>query len=459
MTFSSSTREQDNDRLPFRTKLIYGLADWGNTTTTTIVGFFFLFFLTDIALLPARYTVPVLLIGTIWDAINDPLIGVFADKVHTRWGRRRPFFLIGAIPFGLAFMMLWWVPPFVNPLMLMGYYTIAYILFDTAFTFVVVPYGALTPELTSNYDERTRLTGYRMAVSMAGGLIAAISVPIFADLFATPRTGYLVMAVVFGLLAMIPYFVLFFSIKERYTERQSSPISLVNSFLLTWKNRAFRYAAGIYITSWMTVALVAALFQYYVTYWMGMANQLEYLLGLVQFSALLCIPIIVAMSGKYGKTRTYIIGIIWWIFAMLALSFLPSSAHTLGYIIAALAGLGIAAAHVIPWSILPDVIDQDELETGSRREGTYYGFLVFLQKSGTALALAGIPMVLSLTGYIPHEVQNVNTLNAIRFMIGGVPAILLSLSIFFAWKFPISREKFLILRREIDALHSSERTS
>ncbi len=459
MTLSSSTREQEIDRLPFRTKLIYGLADWGNTTTTTIVGFFFLFFLTDIALLPARYTVPVLLIGTIWDAINDPLIGVFADKVHTRWGRRRPFFLIGAIPFGLAFMMLWWVPPFTNPLMLMGYYTLAYILFDTTFTFVVVPYGALTPELTSNYNERTRLTGYRMAVSMAGGLIAAISVPIFADLFTTPRTGYLIMAVVFGVLAMIPYFVLFFGIKERYSQRQSSQLSLVKSFLLTWKNRAFRYAAGIYITSWMTVALVSALFQYYVTYWMGMADQLEYLLGLVQFTALLCIPIIVAMSDKLGKTRAYIIGIIWWILAMLALSFLPSNAHTLGYIIAALAGLGIAAAHVIPWSILPDVIDQDELETGSRREGTYYGFLVFLQKSGTALMLAVIPMVLSLTGYIPNEVQNTNTLNAIRFMIGGVPAILLSLSIFFAWKFPITREKFVILRRDIDALHSSDKTS
>ena len=191
MTTSVAPQKLDNDRLPFFTKLIYGLTDWGNTTTTTIVGFFFLFFLTDVALLPAKYTVPVLLIGTIWDAINDPLIGVFADKVHTRWGRRRPFFLIGAIPFGLTFMMLWWVPPFANPILLMLYYTLAYILFDTAFTFVVVPYGALTPELTSNYDERTRLTGYRMAVSMAGGLIAAVSVPIFASLFAAPRTGYL----------------------------------------------------------------------------------------------------------------------------------------------------------------------------------------------------------------------------------------------------------------------------
>jgi len=456
LTTSAASQKLDNDRIPFHIKLIYGLTDWGNTTTTTIVGFFFLFFLTDVALLPARYTVPVLLIGTIWDAINDPLIGVFADRVHTRWGRRRPFFLIGAIPFGLAFMLLWWVPPFSNPLLLMVYYTIAYILFDTAFTFVVVPYGALTPELTSNYDERTRLTGYRMAVSMAGGLIAAVSVPIFASLFDTPRTGYLIMAVVFGVLAIIPYFVLFFNIKERYTETQPSQLSLGKSFLYTWRNRAFRYAAGIYVTSWMTVALISALFQYYITYWMKLADQLEYLLGLVQLAALICIPIIVKMSDKLGKTRTYIIGVFWWVLVMLTLSFLPSSAHTLAYIIAALAGLGIAAAHVIPWSILPDVIDQDELETGHRREGTFYGFLVFLQKSGTALMLALIPMILSITGYVPNAVQNTDTLNAIRFMIGGIPAILLSLSMFFAWKFPITREKFAALRQQIESKKAAE---
>jgi GPH family glycoside/pentoside/hexuronide:cation symporter len=452
MTAETGSTIQKSERLPFLTKLVYGFADWGNTTTTTIVGFFFLFFLTDVAHLPAKYTWPVMLIGTIWDAINDPLIGVFADKVHTRWGRRRPFFLIGAIPFGLTFMMLWWVPPFTNPVLLMAYYTLAYILFDTAFTFVVVPYGALTPELTSDYDERTRLTGYRMAVSMGGGLIAAFMVPIFAGMFENPRTGYLIMAVIFGVLAMIPYFVLFFNIKERYSETKPSDLSLFKSFLYTWKNRAFRYAAGIYVTAWMTVALISALFQYYITYWMNMADQLEYILGLVQLAALICIPIIVKMSDKLGKTRTYIYGLVWWVIVMLSLAFLPSTARTLAYVIAALAGLGIAAAHVIPWSILPDVVDKDQLDTGHRREGTYYGFLVFLQKSGTALALAAIPWILDRTGYVPNAaIQNTATLNAIRIMIGPVPAVLLSLSIFFAWKFPISREKFTALRKEIDS--------
>lgn len=439
------------EKLPLLTKLIYGIGDWGNTTTTTIVGFFFLFFLTDVAHLPPIYASPIMLIGTIWDAINDPLIGVLADKVHTRWGRRRPFFIIGAIPFGLGFMMLWWVPPFTSNFLLMLYYLVAYIIFDTFFTFVCVPYGTLTPELTQDYNERTQLNGFRMGTSMAGGLIAAFFVPVIAGMFPEVKTGYMVMALIFGVLAMLPYFLLFFTMKEKYQEAAPSELSIFQSLSYTLKNRAFRFAAGIYMTSWMTVAMVQSLFIYYVTYWMNMASELDYLLAVVQLAAFVCIPIIVKLADKTGKTKAYILGMVWWTLVMLSLAFLPSSAGRIVYVIAALAGMGIAAAHVIPWSIIPDVVDDDELRTGHRREGTYYGYMVFIQKAGTAVMLAIIPWVLSRTGYVPNQVQNVETTTAIRMMMGLIPTVLLTISMLLAWKFPITRERYAALRRELDA--------
>jgi glycoside/pentoside/hexuronide:cation symporter, GPH family len=438
-------------KLPFLTKFIYGIGDWGNTTTSTIIGFFFLFFLTDVALLPPIYITPVMLIGTIWDAINDPLIGVFADRVNTRWGRRRPFFLFVAVPFGLSFMLLWWVPPLSRDIALMFYYMAAYILFDTAFTSLTVPYGALTPELTQDYDERTQLNGFRMGTSMFGGLIAAFMVPVIAGLFADKRMGYLVMAVIFGSLAMIPYFVIFFKIKEKYTSTDSSNLNIISGFIYTWKNRAFRYTAGIYTTAWMTVALVQALFVYYVTYWMHMGDQLDYLLAAVQLASFLCIPIIVKLSEKIAKTRAYILGMVWWAIVMLILSFLQPTAGKVVYFIAALAGMGVAAAHVIPWSLIPDVVDDDELITGHRREGTFYGFMVLIQKSGTAIVLALLPWVFSLTGYIPNGEQNPATLLAIRIMMGPIPTVLLAISIWLAWKFPISKQRYTEIRAEIEA--------
>jgi glycoside/pentoside/hexuronide:cation symporter, GPH family len=439
-----------SDHLPFRVKLIYGLGDWGNTTTSTIFIFFFSFFLNDVARLQPLYALPVLLIGGIWDAINDPIIGVLADRVRSRWGRRRPLFLLGALPLSISFIMMWWVPNWDSQILKACYYTFVYVVFDTAFTMLTIPYSALTAELTEDYDERTHLTGYRMAVSMAGGMIAAVVVPMLRDAFADVRTGYMVAGIIFGSLASVPYFLLFFNIRERPLPVDPHPLSVIKGFVYTFRNKAFRYAAMIYMTAWITVNLVAALMQYYVTHWMNMADKLDIILGLVQASALVCIPVIVWLSGKFGKQRAYAVGLVWWAAVMLALAFLPPQARTLAYILAGLAGLGIAAAHVIPWSMVPDVIEADEMETGQRREGAYYGFLVFIMKTGSAFTLALMQWIFHLTGYQPGVVQqNHQTLLAIRMLIGPVPAVLLFTSILLAWRFPITRKKHAALRVEL----------
>jgi GPH family glycoside/pentoside/hexuronide:cation symporter len=446
-----STQTAASDRLPFLTKLVFGFGDWGNTTTSTIFGFFFSFFLTDVARLDPIYAAPVLLIGGIWDAINDPLIGVWADRVRSRWGRRRPFFLFGALPFALTFMLLWWVPPFDNNLAKAAYYALVYILFDTAFTMVAVPYTALTPELTGDYNERTRLNGYRMVVSMAGGLIAAVTVPIIAGLFPDRKTGYLVMGIIFGSLACVPYFLLFIFIKERFTETTQSNLNIFTGFAYTFRNRAFRYAAGIYLTAWVTVSLAGALFQYYLTYYMKMGDQLEIVLGLVQVGALICIPIMVWMANRLGKQGAYLIGVATWVGAMMGLSFLVPQWRVLTYFLALSVGLGVAAAHVVPWSIIPDVIDLDELNTGQRREGTYYGFMVFLQKSGSAFMLALVQWILHISGYVPNGEQPASVLLALRLMIGPLPAVLLMISMFLAWRYPINRARHAAIRAELAA--------
>lgn len=265
-------------RLPRRTKVVYGLGDWGNSSLTTIFGFFFAFFLNNVAGLQPIYAVPVLLIGGIWDAVNDPVIGVFADKVRTRWGRRRPFFLFGAIPFGLFFILLWWIPPFESQAALCVYYSIVYILFDTSYTIVAVPYSALTPELTSDYNERTSLNGYRMVVSVLAGLAAAVAMPFFVEQVVDKKAAYLEVAVVFGILAIIPYFLLFFFIKEKFQKVKADNFNIRQGFKLTWSNIPFRYAAGIYATAWVTVSLAGALFQYFLTFWLRIPDQVDLIL-------------------------------------------------------------------------------------------------------------------------------------------------------------------------------------
>jgi GNAT superfamily N-acetyltransferase len=160
------------DRLTRRTKLIYGCGDTGFSLTGTTIAAYFAIFLTDVVGISPGIAAIAIFVGRSWDYINDPLIGYLSDRTRTRWGRRRPFLLFGALPFALAFILMWYRPPIQNLVFLAIYYAFAYVLFDSAATFVYMPYFALTPELTSNYDERTSLTTIRMFFSILGSLIA-----------------------------------------------------------------------------------------------------------------------------------------------------------------------------------------------------------------------------------------------------------------------------------------------
>ncbi len=449
MSTTTTAASLKDERLSTRVKFIYGLADWSNSTTSTIFGFFFSFFMTDVARLPPIYVAPVLLVGGLWDAINDPLFGVLADRVRSRWGRRRPFFLFVTIPFALAFIMLWWVPPISGYLGLAVYYALAYLLYDTGYTLLTVPYFALTPELTEDYDERTRLNGYRMSFSMLGGLIGAISVPLVTGMFPDLKTGYLVVAVILGGLSVIPYFILFFNIRERYSETPCSKGNLFAEFFSTMHNTAFRYAAGIYATAWVTISFAGALFQYFVTYVVLMPKQLDIILGLLQISALICVPIMVWMANRLGKQKAYLVGLSWWTLVMLFLAVIKPGHAALVYFLVISVGLGVAAAHVVPWSMVPDVIEVDELKTGKRRESTYYGVLVFLQKTGVAFTLALLQWILHLTGYQPGIAQPAKTLLALRALMGPFPAFLLMISMVLAWKYPLSRSRHQEVREKL----------
>lgn len=320
---------QSNVRIPEklsrRTKIFYALGNWGNTTTTTIFGFFFAFFLTDIARLKPIYVAAILLIGGVWDAVNDPLIGVWVDRVRSRWGRRRPFFLFGAIPYAFFFIMLWWVPPWSDQFALAGYYALAYLLYDTAFTVVSVPYCALTAELSEDYDERTSLNGYSQAVSILGGLIAAVAVPMLKDSFSDQKIGFFIAGLIFGLSAFLPYLILFFTINEKFSSARKISYDAIKAIRITLRNQAFRYATGIYLTAWAAVNLVGTELLYYLKYLMGMEKDFELILGLLMGCGLLCVPLVVWLSKKKGKKGAYITSMAWWIVILLALAVLPAS--------------------------------------------------------------------------------------------------------------------------------------
>ena len=431
-------------QLPLRTKLLFSTGDLSTSIPLAILMFFQLYFLTDVAGLRPDYAGWAIGASRLWDAINDPLFGLLSDRIRTRWGRRRVLLLFGAVPLGVFFMLMWMVPA-IDQAWLAVYYAVTFILFDTAFTIVHVGYNSLTPEMTSDYDERSSLNGYRMVFSISGTLGAIILATVLGWSITDTRLLYLILGIGLGVISIIPPLVVFSITREKPAEELPQPLPFGVALKQTLGNQPFRVVMGLYLLSWTTASIIAAVLIYFANYYLRVPEQANYFVLVAQGSAILFIPVIVKISQRLDKRRAFMLGSLSWVIVLLGISAIRADQIGLAYLLAALAGFGIATAYVVPWAMVPDVVEYDEVRSGQRREGSYYAFASFFQKLATGLALWGMGQALALTGYItplpsgPLPVQPQAAVTAIRVFAGPIPAVLLFLAVLFAWKYPITR--------------------
>ncbi len=449
------------------TKLAYGAGDLGPAIIAGISGFFLLNFLINVAGLQPGIAGTILLIAKLWDAVNDPVVGWLTDKTVSRMGRRRPWLLFGALPFAAAFILHWVVPPLSDAGKFV-YYVVVAIFLDTAITAVNVPYAALTAELTPDYDERTSLSAYRFSFSILGSVLAAFFHTQIIDAFKNdPFTGNLLSVSLWAAVSVAGFLATFFGTRE--PEHPPAPAAadkgpgFVAGLKIAFSNRPFVLVTIIYLLSWLTIQFVQNNLFIYVRDWVGMeAGEFGFVLLALQFCAFGSLLVWTRISGRIGKQRVYYIGGVIFLFALLALFFVQPGQVALLYGIALVAGVGLAVCYLVPWSMLPDVIELDELQTGQRREGVFYGFFVFLQKLGLSLGLFISGWVLDLAGYIkavpgaevPPQPESV--LFALRLLVGPAGAAILALSFVAVYLYPITRSKHAEIRAQIAARRGIE---
>jgi GPH family glycoside/pentoside/hexuronide:cation symporter len=228
---------------------------------------------------------------------------------------------------------------------------------------------------------------------------------------------------------------------------QTHEMSFREKLTIVWNNRPFLFIVGIYLFSWLAVQLTASVLPYFVVSWMGLSEPdfIQTALA-VQGTALVMLFVWVQVSKRYEKKVVYTMGITLWIIAQMGLMLLQPGQVVLMYALAVLAGMGVSVAYLIPWSMLPDVIELDELRTGERREGIFSGFMVLLQKMGLGVALFLVGQALGLAGFIesvPGEAppqQPESALFAIRSAIGILPMLSLIAGLILAYFYPLSRD-------------------
>ncbi|MGB3560099.1 MAG: MFS transporter [Geitlerinemataceae cyanobacterium] len=456
------------EKLSLWTKLSYGAGDLGSAITANILIFYLSPFLTDVAGLKPGLAGLTQLVGKFWDAVNDPLVGVLSDRTqNSRWGRRYPWMIFGAIPFGIFFFLQWIVPRFsgnedINQWGMFWYYTIISILFNTAYTAVNLPYTSLTPELTQDYDERTSLNSFRFAFSIGGSIVSVLIVGVIAKLFPdNVSIQYLVIGLVCSIFSVVPVYLCIWGTRKRVAAvvathpEEDVPVSLpiVQQIKIAFSNRPFLFVVGIYLCSWLSVQLTAAIIPYYIRSWMRPSENPADITGAiilvilaVQGTAMAMLFVWSAISKRVGKRAVYFMGGTIWIIAQVGLFFVQPGQMNFVYVLAVMAGFGVSTAYLVPWSMLPDVIELDELNTGQRREGIFYSFMVLLQKVCLGIAVFLVLQSLGLAGYVqptqttPIPIQPDAVLLAIRLSIGPIPAIALVAGLVLAYFYPLTRE-------------------
>jgi glycoside/pentoside/hexuronide:cation symporter, GPH family len=441
-------------------QVLYGVGDLGFAVCGSMLGILFAIFLTDVVGLRPGLAALAIFAGRSWDYVNDPIIGYLSDRTRSRWGRRRPFLLFGCVPFGLTFAALWFRPPIAHEVGLAVYYAVVYVLYDACATIVYMPYYALTPELTPDYDERTTLTSYRMAFSILGGLIA-FTVPLAVIGPMRPENAGRVLAVgvAIGLVAALGILITFLGTRERPEMQTLVQPGLRDSLRAALGNRPFLFAMGIFLFTWAALDVIQSMLLFFLRYRLHMEQQSDIIAGTIFVTALFVLPLWEGASRRWDKRLAYIAGMILLSAVVLILIFVDPG-WGLGIILAlaALAGVGVSAMHVLPWAIIPDAVEWDELQTGQRHEGTFYSLVLLLHKVAASLALPLTLLVLEWSGYVSNaEVQSPSAVRAIQILTGPAPAVLLCIGIVFATLYPLGRERHAQVRAELAARHAASK--
>ncbi|MEW6624448.1 MAG: MFS transporter [Bacillota bacterium] len=321
-----------------------------------------------------------MIIGRVIDAVADPLVAYFSDNCRSKWGRRKPFLLFGGVPLVLSYILLWFPIHLYESMVNFLYLTIILGLYFIFFTVYVGPYLALLPQIGKTPNERAAISTYQSVFNTVGLLLQGVAVSILIINF-----GVQIMGIILGVLSLFTL-VLPLSIKEDQIKESRVQYNLKDSFLLTLKNKQFRYYGISYLFFWFALNMLTISLPYIATELMlldGMETAL--LQGIVFLNAILISPLILFLIYKKGKKLVYCYSMIIMAVLLVFLFFVGKpylifNAKWFGFVLIGMMGFPLASIFIIPNAMIADITDIDEAQNGQRREAMFYGVQGFVIK-------------------------------------------------------------------------------
>jgi sugar (glycoside-pentoside-hexuronide) transporter len=434
-------------------KAVYAAGDFTlNTSLAALSLIYTTYFLTQLADLRPVLAGLVPLIGRTIDAFADPLMGRLSDRTTWRGGRRRPYFLLGALPYGVSFALLWIDAPFHAMGARFAYYAAVYLVHALSMSVLTVPYLAILPEMALDYDGRTSLNTYRTMGSMLG-VFAAVAVRPVAEALGGGQAGFAAAGLFFGALLALPWLAVYRVTFERPEFRtRPSELGFADGLRIVARHRSFMQLTFLYIMGRIAMDLAGALLILYMTFWIGRSRDFEPVMSLFLTAVVLALPFWLRLAQGRDKARVFVVGSLWWAATTLGLAFAsPDWPRWVLFVCVPVIGLGYAVVDLMPWSMLGEVIDEDDLATGERREGLYNGVFTFLRKLGGALGVFLVLGLLDLLGFRQGATEQSETARqAIRWMTALAPPFFLLLGVWFAAGYPLTRERHREILRALE---------
>ncbi|MDI7275691.1 MAG: MFS transporter [Anaerolineae bacterium] len=440
--------------------IAYGTGNLGQALFFNSVQTYLIYFYVDIVRLDSRLVgLAFALAYGVWNAINDPLAGAISDRTRSRWGRRIPYVLFGT-PLALLLYILVWSPPLggrplADPLdwRLLAYFALVIALFDLANTVVSVAYTAIFPEAYEGLAERTEVSLYRQVAAAVGTALGVAAMPVLVDALSGPWGqfgGWSAAGVILGMVAAGAFAISLRGSRERPEASAREALPLGSAFRATLASRSFLAFAGAnlmicYIWSWL-----AAMVPFFTKYVLRVGEGQTSLLFAGMFVAAIAFyPLWRRVALQLGSKTTLALAVSLFVLFLLPVILLRSLPQAIAMMF--LVGAANSGITLVRDVVLSDVIDEDELQTGRRREGSYFGVNAFIERLVLVLVGGSTTLVLSASGYAPQlATQPATVATGIRLGMSLLPLAALGIFLLAMSHYPLGKGQVAVLRARLE---------